>query len=86
MASTRDGIRSVKIDSLNLWAADDGTIHLTTDDPDVKDGFHTYINNNRNSLRYHPSAYRQLARILIRYGKTVPGYDPDANDQADNEA
>lgn len=35
MASTRDGIRSVKIDSLNLWAADDGTIHLTTDDPDA---------------------------------------------------
>jgi hypothetical protein len=80
MASTRDGIRSVKIDSLNLWAADDGTIHLTTDDPDVKDGFHAYINNNENSLRYHPSAYRQLARILLRYGNTVPGYDPITED------
>jgi hypothetical protein len=84
VASTRDGIRSVKIDSLNLWAADDGTIHLTTDDPDVKDGFHTYINNNPRSKRYHPSAYAQLARILLRYGKTVPGYDPDPD--VDNEA
>lgn len=78
MASTRDGIRSVKIDSLNLWADDNGTIHLTTDDTDVKSNFHTYISNNPNSRRYHPTAFRQLARILTQFGKTVPGYDPDA--------
>lgn len=84
MASTRDGIRSVKIDSLNLWADDKGTIHLTTNDRDVKSNFHTYISNNPNSERYHPTAYRQLARILTQFGKTVPGWDPATDSQPDD--
>ncbi|WP_027944974.1 hypothetical protein [Amycolatopsis taiwanensis] len=75
MASTKPNIRSVKIDSLNLWADDAGTIHMTTDDRDVKDGFHTYISNNPKSKRYHPSAYAQLARILRSFGKDVPGWE-----------
>ena len=86
MASTRDGIRSVKIDSLSLWADDSGTIHLTTDDPDVKDNFHTYISNNPKSKRYHPTAFRQLATILLRFGKTVPGYEPDDGNRDDTAA
>jgi len=77
MATTRDGIRSVKIDSLNLWADDNGTIHMTTDDRDVKDGFQVFISNNPDSERYHRTAYRQLAGILMRFGKTVPGYEPE---------
>lgn len=74
MASTRDGIKSVKIDSLNLWADENGTIHLTTDDRDVKSNFHTYISNNPRSSRYHPTAFAQLARILRQFGKDVPGW------------
>lgn len=80
MASTKPNIKSVKLDSLSLWLGDDGNIHLTTDDADVRDvGFHTYISNNPSSKRYHPSAFNQLARILQKFGKDVPGWeDPKA--------
>lgn len=78
MATTKSNVKYVKIDSLNLWANKDGVIHLTTNDPDVKDGFHTYISNNPNSKRYHPSAYKQLARILRRFDKDVPGWEDEA--------
>jgi hypothetical protein len=78
LASTRDGIKSVKIDSLNLWADESGTIHLTTDDRDVKSNFHAYISNNPNSKRYHPTAYAQLARILRQFDKEVPGWVDEA--------
>lgn len=82
MARTRDHIRSVKIDSLNLWVDDAGTIHMTTDDKDVKSHFHAFISNNPRSKRYHPTAFRQLARILTQFGKKVPGYDPASDRQS----
>ncbi|GAA1965388.1 hypothetical protein [Amycolatopsis minnesotensis] len=66
----------MKIDSLNLWADEFGVIHLTTDDKDVQANFHTFISNDPRSTRYHPTAFRQLARTLYRFGKKVPGYDP----------
>lgn len=48
MAYTKDDVRYVHLDSVNIWAADDGTIHITSDDPDARDTFHTFINNNNN--------------------------------------
>lgn len=77
MVTTRDGIKSIKLDSLNIWADADGSIHLTTDDKDVKSNFHTYLSNKPNSKRYHPSAFAQLARILRQFGKEVPGWVDD---------
>ena len=76
MASTKPDVSYVRPDSAQIWAAKDGTIHITSDDKDVKDFFHTYINNNPTSKRYHPAAYKQLARILTMFGKDVPGWDP----------
>lgn len=80
MATTNDGIKSVRLENVQIWAADDGNIHLTSDDPDAKN-LHTYVTNNPTSKRYHPSAYRQLARILTKFGKTVPGWDPAEGDE-----
>ena len=76
MAYTKPDVSYVRLDSAQIWAAKDGTIHITSDDKDVKDFFHTYINNNPKSKRSHPAAYRQLARILTMFGKDVPGWDP----------
>lgn len=81
MAKTKPNVRYVQLDSAQIWAADDGTIHITSDDPDVKEFFHTYISNNAKSKRYHPAAYRQLARILTMFGKTIPGWDPATPDR-----
>ncbi len=44
---------------------------------DARGNFHTYINNNPNSKRYHPAMYAQFARILVSLGKTVPGWEDD---------
>jgi hypothetical protein len=85
MATTKDNVRYVQLEKVQIWAADDGTIHITSDDPDVKDFFHTYINNNPKSKRYHPAAYRQLARILTMFGKEVPGWDPSSATNPDDE-
>ncbi|EHR60606.1 hypothetical protein [Saccharomonospora cyanea] len=82
MARTKPGIKSVKIENLNIWADGDGMIHLTTDDPDVRDDFkNTYVSNNPDHLRYHPALYARLARILRRFDKEVPGWEdePAAN-------
>ena len=62
----------MRLDSAQIWAAKDGTIHVTSDDKDVKDFFHTCSPTNPNSKRYHPAASRQLARILTMSGKDVP--------------
>jgi hypothetical protein len=79
MAYTKDNVNYVRLDSAQIWAAKDGTIHITSDDKDVKDFFHTYISNNPNSTRHHPAAYKQLARILTMFGKDVPGWNPSAH-------
>jgi hypothetical protein len=85
VASTKPDVSYVRLDSAQIWAAKDGTIHITSDDKDVKDFFHTYINNNPNSKRYHPAAYRQLARILTMFGKDVPGWDPATRSDPEGE-
>ncbi|MGH3976335.1 MAG: hypothetical protein ACRDS9_23900 [Pseudonocardiaceae bacterium] len=72
MATTRPDIKSIKLSDVSLWAADDGSIHITSDDPDARGNLHTYVNNNPNSKRY-PAMYAQFARILVSQGKTVPG-------------
>lgn len=79
MAYTKDDVQYVRLQDVHLWADKEGTIHITSDDPDVKDNFHTYISNNEKSKRYHPTAYRQLARILTRFGKHVPGWHDEAS-------
>lgn len=77
MASTRDNIKSVKVDSLNLWADPDGVIYLTTDDADVR-AFTISISNKPTSTSYHPKAYAQFARILRQFGKNVSGWVDEA--------
>ncbi|MGH3811803.1 MAG: hypothetical protein ACRDUV_05025 [Pseudonocardiaceae bacterium] len=51
-----------------------GEIHITSDNPDAKDTFHTTLSNNEQSKRYHPTFYAQLARLLTEFGKSVPGW------------
>lgn len=78
MASTKPDIKSVKIENLNIWADANGMIHLTTDDPDVRDVFkNTYVSNNPDHLRYHPALYARLARILSNFGKDVPDWEDE---------
>ncbi|GAA5135441.1 hypothetical protein [Pseudonocardia adelaidensis] len=77
MATTKPDIKSIKLSDVSLWAADDGSIHITSDDPDAKGNLHTYVNNNPASKRYHPAMYAQFARILTKLGKTVPGWEDD---------
>jgi|GEM_PF-737510 len=75
MASTSDDARSVRLE-VAIWAADDGHIHIASNDPDALD-LHTTVNNTPGSKRYHPNAYRKLARILVAQGKEVPGWEPE---------
>lgn len=77
MAFTKDNVKYVRLDSVNIWADTDGTIHITTDDKDVKDVFRVYSSNNPKSTRHNPKQYAQLAKILLKFGKTVPGYTPE---------
>jgi hypothetical protein len=79
MAYTKDDVKYVRLESVQIWAADDGSIHLTSDDPDARGTLHTYISNNPGSKRYHPAAYRQFARILTKFNKEIPGWDPAAD-------
>lgn len=77
MATTKDNVKYVRLERVDIWAADDGHIHITSDDPDAAN-LHTTINNTPGSKRYHPNAYRKLAQILVSMGKQVPGWDAAA--------
>jgi hypothetical protein len=77
MATTKPHIKSIKLSDVSIWAADDGNIHITSDDPDAKCSLHTYVNNNPDSKRCHPAMYAQFARLLVKKGKTVPGWTDD---------
>ena len=37
----------------------------------------TTISNRKDSARYHRTFYCDLARLLARYGKSVPGWTDD---------
>ncbi|PZS39151.1 MAG: hypothetical protein DLM62_09845 [Pseudonocardiales bacterium] len=76
MATTKADVQYVQIERVQFWADKDiGDIHITTDDPDAKEVFkYTTISNKETSKRFHPTFYRQLALLLMRYGKTVPGW------------
>ena len=79
MATTKGDVKYLRL-SVGIWAADDGHIHITSDDPDAPN-FHTTINNTPGSKRYHANAYRKLAEILVRMGKDVPGWEPPATSE-----
>jgi hypothetical protein len=74
MATTKPHVKYVQIERVQFWADDRGEIHITSDDPDAKDTFHTTVSNNENSKRYHPTFYAQLARMLTQFDKSVPGW------------
>lgn len=74
MATTKPNVKYVQIERVQFWADDRGEIHITSDDPDAKDTFHTTLSNNETSKRYHPTFYAKLARLLTQHGKTVPGW------------
>ena len=76
MAEAPPGRNYVRIDSVNIWADSSGTIHVTTNDVQVKDRFHVKVNGNAASGDHHPAAYRQLAELLTSYQRDVPGWAP----------
>lgn len=84
MARTKDTVKYVELERVQIWADADGHIHLSSDDPDVRDFLHTTVNNNPRSKRYHPAMYRQFARVLTAFNKDIPGWDPavEGNPQA----
>ncbi|WP_324651619.1 hypothetical protein [Georgenia sp. H159] len=68
-------MKYVELERVQIWADANGDIHLSSDDPDAKDFLHTTINNKPTSKRYHPTMYRQFARLLTMHGKVIPGWD-----------
>lgn len=57
---------------LDIWyQEDDGDIHITSNDPDVRN-FHTTVNNRVGSKRCHDNLFSRLARILVAHGKPAP--------------
>ena len=74
MATSKPNVKYVQIERVQFWADDRGEIHITSDDPDAKDTFHTTVSNNERSKRYHPTFYAQLARRLTQFDKSVPGW------------
>lgn len=68
MAFTKDTVKYVRLESVEVWADPDGSIHIASNAPDAKN-LHLSI-----SSRQAPGSYRQLATLLTRFGKTVPGW------------
>ncbi|MDQ2880263.1 MAG: hypothetical protein M3Y48_03130 [Actinomycetota bacterium] len=81
MAITKPHVKYVQIERVQFWADDRGEIHITSDDPDAKQRFHTTLSNNELSKCYHPTFYAQLARLLTEFGKPVPGWTDAAESQ-----
>lgn len=51
MATSKPNVKYVQIERVQFWADDRGEIHITSDDPDAKDTFHTTVSNNERSKR-----------------------------------
>jgi hypothetical protein len=68
MAFTKHNVKYVRLESVEVWADPDGSIHMASNDPDAKN-LHLSI-----SSRQAPGSYRQLAELLTRHGKPVPGW------------
>ncbi|HEX6402593.1 MAG TPA: hypothetical protein VF003_05445 [Pseudonocardiaceae bacterium] len=75
MAITKDSVKYVQIEGVQVWAAPDGSIQLSADDPDEKTRklFWMTFSPKENSVNYHAPTYRKLAEILEHHRKTVPG-------------
>ncbi|MGH3915227.1 MAG: hypothetical protein ACRDTC_17745 [Pseudonocardiaceae bacterium] len=79
MATTNDNTTAVTIDKVDVWFnPESAEIHITTRDPDAAKFLqHTTISNKPDSVRYHRTFYRDLARLLVAQGKDVPGWTVD---------
>jgi hypothetical protein len=79
MATTKPDVKYVTIEKIDVWyQADTGQIHITTRDPDAAQYLrHTTVSNKEDSVRHHPTLYRDLARLLVANGKEVPGWTKD---------
>jgi hypothetical protein len=80
MATTKDNVTYVNLEKVQIWFDKGGQIHITADDsdPEIRAKLNIVLNNNPNSELYHSRGYAQAARILTRYGKTVPGWEDGA--------
>ncbi|MGH3785678.1 MAG: hypothetical protein ACRDRG_03820 [Pseudonocardiaceae bacterium] len=79
MATTNDNTTAVTIENVYVWFnPKSAEIHITTRDPDAAEFLrHTTISNKPDSVRYHRTFYRDLARLLIAQGQDVPGWTVD---------
>lgn len=75
MAITKDSVKYVQIENVQVWPAPDGSIQLTADDPDEKTRklFWMTFSPKEDSVNHHGPTYRKLAEILEHHGKKVPG-------------
>jgi hypothetical protein len=76
MATTNDNTTAVTIDKVDVWYnPETADIHITTRDADAAKFLrHTTISNKPESVRYHRTFYRDLARLLVAQGRDVPGW------------
>jgi hypothetical protein len=63
--------RSVTME-MSFWMTEDGAIHLTSNDRDVKT-FHVAIRSDQTKASGQPYLYRELARCLKQMGAPAPG-------------
>jgi hypothetical protein len=75
VAITKDNVKYVRVEGVEIWAAPNGDIQLRCDDPDeqTKKLFWMTFSPKEGSVNYHEPTYRKLAEILEYHGKTVPG-------------
>jgi hypothetical protein len=78
MAITKDNVKYVRVEGVEIWASPDGNIQLRADDPDEQTKklfWMTY--SPKEGVNHHEPTYRKLAQILVNHGKTVPGWTDD---------
>jgi hypothetical protein len=63
---------------LGFWMNDDGTIHLTGNDPEVET-FHVAIRQDPAKNSGHPYLYRELAKCLKQMGAKMPDLPESSN-------
>lgn len=76
MTTTNGNTTAVTIDKVDVWYnPETAEIHITTRDRDAAKFLrHTTISNKQDSVRYHRTFYRDLARLLVAHGRDVPGW------------